>query len=473
MSCAVGAEFVVIAVASFAMSVIRVVLGFVRDVHFSRPTAARLRRAAAVVGVVGLTAGAGVLAAGGSALAGVGSQPGTLTLLPASGPSSTIPTYQTTIGCPANFQSSAQLSEFNTDGSYGSIIANGVATPTAAFSGSVNYSVANALSLGTNVGPGQTSEWAIGCYSGPAESGNVEYVMSTFVTLSASGSTYTATAAPPGPVGSTTTLVATPNPVAINTTITLKATVADADSSVPAGTVNFYVGASTTPINASPVNVVAGVAQTTTSFAAAGSESLSAVYTPNNTTGFTGSSGTYSESVGTTNATGNNPVSVTFTVQSTGTLTVSVGTGSSPLTVTGLTATGTLPTVTITESRTSYPGWSVSGQEGTFTGSGTAAGATMSGNQLGWVPAFVGAPVDGATPGPTVTPAAPGLGTTPGQLAWSAAGCGFGVNTVNATLNLIIPASQLAGPYAGTLNITYITTQPSGSAGCVPVTVGF
>jgi hypothetical protein len=66
-----------------------------------------------IVGVLGLTAAAGLLTAG-SALAGVGALPGALELLQAgavvtSGPLTTTTTWESTTACPAGYQTSAML----------------------------------------------------------------------------------------------------------------------------------------------------------------------------------------------------------------------------------------------------------------------------------------------------------------------------------------------------------------------------
>src|SRR5215472_11121135 len=62
-----------------------------------------------------------------------------------------------------------------------------------------------------------------------------------------------------------------------------------------------------------------------------------------------------------------------------GSFTVTIAPGTVPLSPTGLTATGTLQNVTVTDTRNFYPGWAVYGQEVNFVGSGTAAGSTISG----------------------------------------------------------------------------------------------
>ena len=272
--------------------------------------------------------------------------------------------------------------------------------------------------------------------------------------------------AAPAAVNTTTSLVAAPNPVATGATVTLTATVMAADSSSAAGTVQFEVGG--TNIGA-PVTVSSGTASTMTTFTAAGSQALSAVFTPTSAAAYNGSTGTFSETVLPT--TGTEPIATN--VPQSGSFTVTIAPGTVPLSPTGLTATGTLQDVTVTDTRNFYPGWAVYGQEANFVGSGTAAGSTISGNQLGWTPTAVGSLVDGATLGPTVAPESPGLGSTPGRLAFAAAGCGFGTNVLGANLTLDIPPSALAGPYAGSLTITYIETQPTGVAGCVPIGVTF
>jgi hypothetical protein len=277
-------------------------------------------------------------------------------------------------------------------------------------------------------------------------------------------------------VTTTTSLVAAPDPATPGATVTLTATVTAADNSSPAGTVQFQVG--TSNIGAA-VTVSGGQAAATTTFAAAGSLALTAVFTPTSAAAYSGSTGTFAEMIqgaaapaaGSGSAAGTVPVA--FSVPQSGTFTVSVAPGTVPLTITGLTATGTLPDVTVTDTRNYYPGWSVSGQESDFVGAGAATGSTISGNQLGWTPTAVGTLADGATLGPAVTPVNLGIGSTAATLAFAGAGCGFGTNVLSASLTLDIPAAAVAGPYAGTLTVTYVVSQPSQSAGCVPVTVTF
>jgi hypothetical protein len=172
------------------MPMLQLCQGSPRDAKLRLLSRGGLRRSAVVLGAIGLAAGAGLLSAG-SALASNGSQPGNLILHPASGASSLKPTFSTTDGCPAGHQGSAQIVEFNPSGTFGSRISIVVPSPTTAFRGTLAGDVAQLLALGTNAKPGQTSEWAMGCYSQIAGTGSVEYVQSTFVTLAADGKSYT------------------------------------------------------------------------------------------------------------------------------------------------------------------------------------------------------------------------------------------------------------------------------------------
>jgi hypothetical protein len=244
----------------------------------------------------------------------------------------------------------------------------------------------------------------------------------------------------------------------VGQTVTLTATVTDGGST-PAGSVQFEVGG--TAIG-SPVTTTNGVASTTTTFAAAGTESLSAVFTPTNSTAFGGSTGTASLSV-TTTPPNSGTIPLAVTVQPSGQFTLTVDTTDTvTLVVSGSSATAATTPVTVSDTRNTFPGWSVSGQDSNWTGSGTAAGATISGNQLGWTPTNNGPLPQGVTLGGTVTPASPGLGTTPAVLASVHAGIGNGVgtSTLGANLTLAIPSGQAAGPYSSGLNITAVDTNP-------------
>ena len=260
-----------------------------------------------------------------------------------------------------------------------------------------------------------------------------------------------------GPVGTELTLTSSASDPDVGQTVTLTANVLALDGSHPAGSVQFLAGLTVigSPVPVSTVNAFI-VATTTTSFASTGFEPLSAVFTPTDTTGYGSSTGTYSEFVqpAGTPFPGTEPVVVS--VPTLGSFTLTVATGTVTLTVSGPDATGALNPVTVSDTRNTFPGWSVSGQESDFNGSGTAAGYTISGNQLGWVPfQILGT---SAVLGPAVAPTGPGLGTTAATLAYANAHFGSGTYVLGAGLTLAIPASAAAGPYAGTLTITAVTS---------------
>jgi hypothetical protein len=90
---------------------------------------------------------------------------------------------------------------------------------------------------------------------------------------------------PASVTATTTALAASPSPANVGQTVTLTAT----ESPATAGSVDFKNGA--TDLGSVAVNG-SGVATTTTSFAAAGTENLTATFTPTDTADFSGSTGT-------------------------------------------------------------------------------------------------------------------------------------------------------------------------------------
>ena len=430
--------------------------------------AGRLRRGAVVLAAVGLAAGAGVVAAG-SALAGVGSAPGQMTMTPATGPLTGTVQWGTTTACPSGFQGSAAVTEFVGTNSFGLISAT-VNSPTAPISGALlDGSVGAVLGFAGISGstPG-TAEFAVGCYPSASLGGTPEYVQSLFVSVANGATTYTTSASGPTQTGTTTTLAVSPTTgVTTATSVGLTATVTAADGTAPAGTVTFFNGA--TAINSTPINVTwtgaTGTAATSTTFASSGSFPLTATFTPIPTTYAASTSAPTTLTVstaGSTNATGANPVVINATVAATGTLTVSVSPGPVNLTVAGLVGSGTLPNVTVTDTRNNFPGWSVMGQESAFTSSATPS-TPISGNQLGWVPTSTTLP-NGAILGGMVAPGSPGLGTTAAVLALAHAGTGADPSgatsdILSAGLTLDIPPTTTAGAYTGNLLMTYLSAQ--------------
>jgi hypothetical protein len=157
----------------------------------------------------------------------------------------------------------------------------------------------------------------------------------------------------PGVVTSTTTtLTASPDPATVGVSDTLTAT----ETPATAGTVEFENG--TTDLGSATVNG-SGVATLNTTFSAAGTESLSAVFTPTDTTDFGGSTGTLSLTV--------NPAATPTTTS----LTVSQnGSTGSPVTVSSTVLTGTTPVTAGTVS------WYDNGSSTPLAGSGVTPSAS-------------------------------------------------------------------------------------------------
>src|SRR5215472_7599940 len=171
---------------------------------------------------------------------------------------------------------------------------------------------------------------------------------------------------------------------------TLAATEAAANGDHPAGWVQFQAGE--TDIG-SPVAVsAAGVATATAALlGAVPARSLSAVFIPA-TSAYVASAATTAAQ---TPAGSGGP-------GSTGDLSVTLQLGAVTLRNAGPSgvATGTLRSITIADSRSWAPGWSVWGQESDFIGGRGAQPPTIPGAALGWVP--TGTVAGGATLGPAV-----------------------------------------------------------------------
>jgi ABC-type phosphate transport system substrate-binding protein len=258
------------------------------------------------------------------------------------------------------------------------------------------------------------------------------------------------------PVNTTTTLTATPSPALAGQTVTLAATVVCGTGNASAGTVQFQV--SDTALGAPVALDPSGVAIVTTTFAGAGTEALSAVFTPAVGSTCLASVGTASLTVLPPMSLSEIPLAVTDPVTGTFSLTVNT-TDTVTLTVTGNDATAATTPIVVSDTRNTFPGWSVSGQVADFAGSGTAAGASILGNQLGWMPTETSVGT-GVSLGGTVTPGAPGLGTTSAVLALAHAGSGYGTSTLAANLTLALPAETAAGDYTSGLTVNAITALP-------------
>jgi ABC-type phosphate transport system substrate-binding protein len=252
--------------------------------------------------------------------------------------------------------------------------------------------------------------------------------------------------------GGVIALTASPNPPAAGQVVTLTATVGTGG---PAGWVQFEIGG--TAIGPPVLVDSNGVATTTTTFAVPGTDTVSAVFTPAGASTFSTPVATLSLTVLPTPV-GTLPMAVTVPV--TGTFTLTVDTADTvTLVVSESSATAATTPIVVSDTRNTYPGWSVSGQVSDFTN--TAAGSLIPGNQLGWVPtgSSLGA---GVTLGAVVAPGAPGLGTTAATLASAHAGSGgvFGTSTLGANLTLAIPPLAAAGSYTSSLNVSAVTALP-------------
>jgi len=419
----------------------------------------RLGRATLLLGVAGATA-AGLVLGAGVAQAGVGTDPGGVSLSPATGSTSSSPTWSTNTPCPSTSNGSAVFrieegggNTFSISGTVaGPITSNIAATPL--------LDPISTIQRLAGLANGGTDELVVYCFSQGGLNGTSVPYMSTYLTISADGTTYSTSSTPPAATATTTTLTASPNPATTGGTITLTATVSDADNSTPAGAVQFEVGGSDI---GSPVTVGACTtgttptctATTTTTISTASTYNLSAVFNPNSTS-YANSTGNYSETVNppTSPTSGSEPLAVT--VPASGSFTLTVATGTVTLTVNGSSATGALNPVTVSDTRNTFPGWSVSGQESNFTG--TPSG-TISGDQLGWVPNDTSLGT-GVVVGPSVAPGTSpgGLGDTAAVLASATAPNGSGTSVLGAALTLDIPAAAPAGTYAGVMTITAVTS---------------
>jgi hypothetical protein len=432
-------------------------LGCLRDTRLRWRTGLGLHRTALIAGLIGVTAGAAVLTAAPARAVNV-TQPDALGLTTASGAARLQPRWYTQDECPSGFQGSAVLYELNSDGSIGSRISPVVTDVNAPFGGTLLGPVGQLITRGTDVGDGGTSEWVVGCFAGSGGQGSVDYLQSLWVTLSADGGSFWTRI--PRPVATTLTLTASPNPAAAGAAVTLTATVKAADGTIPHGEVAFLAGL--TLISVASVNA-SGVATATTMFAASGTQprtlALSAWFF-GLIGAYAGSIARYSETVDPAAGSAGNGQPITVTVPRTGAFVVTITPGTVILTAPNRTgATGTLQDVTVIDRRDCRPGWSVSGQDSVFTGSGIAAGATIPADQLGWAPSVMPAG-RGVSPGPAVPPAGPGLGTTAAILGFAEEGRGFGTYVLTALLSLVIPPTTPGGPYAGSLTITAVESAP-------------
>lgn len=451
----------------------------------------RLKRAAAVFGVGALMVGGAVIGAtSAQALTTVGSTPKVL-LNPATGSASATGVGYSSDACPAGNQGSAVLRLFDPNSSTptasGSFTNLSVVNPSVAtaFTGTMNTT----LSLvATAIFPdvaGSTAEIGIVCFSGPSATspGNQPVVADfSFVHIDAAATTYTNDLTGPAQTVSVA-LTASPNPATVGQSVTLTAHVTPSNAT---GTIQFEDNG--TNINGA-VNLSGGVATTsfTPSAVNTAGEALTAVYNP--TGGFAaGAPGTLSLPINAA-AANSGQIPLAVVVPATGTFTLTVDTTdwvvlnvTDPSSPTQATA-STTPVV-VKDTRNTFPGWSVSGQSTPFSGTIPASPAgypafdpttvaadhasqTIAADQLGWKPTGPATLPPGVALGGTVAPGTNpnGLGDAAQVLASVHSGTGNGFTgdsglTLGADLTLAIPPGQEAGPYAGFLNVTSVSSLP-------------
>jgi surface-anchored protein len=116
---------------------------------------------------------------------------------------------------------------------------------------------------------------------------------------------------------------------------------------------------------------------------------------------------------------------------------------------------GDLRPVTVTDTRATAPGWSVSAQVGDF----SSGAGTLRGGVLGWSPVVTGQPAGaGVTAGPAVTSGFTGDDglSVARTLASAAPGNGVGTSRLGAGLAIEAPTSLKPGTYTATITFTVI-----------------
>lgn len=115
----------------------------------------------------------------------------------------------------------------------------------------------------------------------------------------------------------------------------------------------------------------------------------------------------------------------------------------------GFAADGSLPAITVEDTRTASTGWTLNGKASAF----ASSAGTFPGSALGWAPSATAQPGSTITTGGSVAAGDPGLGESRTLAGTSAAGSG----TLGAALQLLVPAGTPAGSYTSTLTITAIS----------------
>jgi len=118
------------------------------------------------------------------------SNPAAVQLDPASGPTSSTPTWSTATACVTGFQGSAVFREVHRDGVSTNSISSATYGVTAPFSGKLQAPI-SAIQAAGGIPNGGTQKLVVICFSGRALTGTSHRQMDVFISYSADGKTYT------------------------------------------------------------------------------------------------------------------------------------------------------------------------------------------------------------------------------------------------------------------------------------------
>jgi hypothetical protein len=389
------------------------------------------------------------------AQAAPGDGPGGLTLTPDHGLTTDNPVanFSTVTACPASLRGLYQVMLFASDGTtqLGSMTDDGTPSDTPP-SGTLNTATLQSF-LTSNGMPSGDYEIGILCF-------NADFSQSTiaddvWITVNLEAGTWQLRGGEGGAVATTTTVAASPTSGTQGADVTLSAHVSAA-SGDPAGSVEFLDGS--TSLGSGPVS--GGNASKVVNNLAVGTHTITATFTPTDTSAFQGSTSADPATVTITQGGGQGGTE-TINVNippAAGTFTFTVGTTSVTMTdatVSGgnLQSTGQLGAMTVSDGRSDKPGWSVSGSLTDFRNGGTN---TIPANDLGWTPKITSTGSD-ATAGAKVTPGGDTGLKQGAALASATAGHGGGSTTISADLILSAPVGDTApGSYNAVLSLDAI-----------------
>ena len=259
-------------------------------------------------------------------------------------------------------------------------------------------------------------------------------------------------------VATTTTLTAS----AAGPELALTATVSPAAA---AGEVTFMEGATAL----GTVIVVGGTATATVTAPAHGSHTYTADFAPTDPAAYVASQATLTVTLALDGTNGQLLLGVPAAPVVDGALTFSVPfdspvalTGTRDVANTRVVASGTFPTVTVTDTRRDglLSGWEVNAQASDFAGTAGTVGAKY----LGWTPATPVMTKDAGSPlvaqaGPAVASfldSATSAGLSASSLLGKAATPGRGITALDAALALAIPGTTAEGSYTSTVTVTLV-----------------